>query len=59
MEASDDWYQTSCRSLLEYWQCEGDHLWNWKDKGYHTVLELLQVHFKFNLHQLNFIIQIQ
>lgn len=42
-EASDTWYDTSCQSYPEYWICDGDHLLNWKDKGYRTVFELLQV----------------
>lgn len=43
IEASESWYDTSCASLLQYWVCEGDPLLNWKDKGYVTVFDLLQV----------------
>lgn len=42
-DASDNWYETSCRSSLEYWECDGNQMLNWKDKGYRTVLDLLQV----------------
>lgn len=41
-DGSDSWYETSCKSLDEYEVCEGAN-WNWKDKGYVTVLDLLQV----------------
>lgn len=47
IEASDSWYETSCRSLPEYWICEGDHLLNWRDKGYVTLFDLLQVKILF------------
>lgn len=43
IEASDSWYETSCQNFPEYWYCEGDQLLNWKDRGYCTVFELLQV----------------
>lgn len=43
IEASDSWYDTSCRDLLEYHLCDGNHLLNWKDKGYVTVFDLLMV----------------
>lgn len=49
LEASDSWYDTSCRGLLEYHLCPGDHLLNWKDKGYVTVFDLLQVSHHFVL----------
>lgn len=42
IEASDSWFETSARGYLEYWDCEGDRLLNWKDKGYRTILTLLQ-----------------
>lgn len=42
IEASDSWFETSARGYLEYWDCEGDRLLNWKDRGYQTVLTLLQ-----------------
>lgn len=42
-EASESWYETSAKSLPQYWRCEGDQLLNWKDKGYKTVFDLLQV----------------
>lgn len=43
LDASDDWYQTSCASSSEYWECKGNQMLTWKDKGYKTVLDLLQV----------------
>lgn len=42
IEASDSWFETSCRGYLEYWDCEGDRLLNWKANGYGTVFKLLQ-----------------
>lgn len=42
-EASDSWYDTSCQGHTQYWICEGDPLLNWKDQGYRTVFDLLQV----------------
>lgn len=42
IEASDSWYETSARGYLEYWDCAGDRLLNWKDRGYRTVFTLLQ-----------------
>lgn len=43
IEASDNWFDTSCRGYVDYWDCEGDRLLNWKDKGYRTVFDLLMV----------------
>lgn len=42
IEASESWYDTSCRSFPEYWYCEGDQLLNWKERGYCAVFDLLQ-----------------
>lgn len=41
--ACDSWYEVSCRDYIEYWDCPGDLLLDWKDKGYKTVFDLLQV----------------
>ncbi|XP_055597988.1 spermine oxidase-like isoform X2 [Uranotaenia lowii] len=41
IEASDSWFDTSGPGYLHYWECEGDMLLNWKDKGYVTVLDIL------------------
>ncbi|XP_017838418.1 spermine oxidase [Drosophila busckii] len=41
VEASDTLEQVSGRGYLEYWECEGDILLNWKDKGYVELLRLL------------------
>lgn len=45
----DSWYSASCRHYGEYWQCDGDLHLNWKDKGFRTVLDLLQVSFEHTL----------
>lgn len=42
-DGSDSWYETSCDDH-DYETCEGDYNMNWKDKGYVTVFDLLQVH---------------
>lgn len=42
-DGSHSWYDTSCRSLTEYWHCDGCQLLNWKESGYITVFDLLQV----------------
>lgn len=41
--ACNSWYETSGRDYIEYWDCPGDLLQNWKDKGYAKVFDLLQV----------------
>ncbi|KAH8372922.1 hypothetical protein KR009_008134, partial [Drosophila setifemur] len=41
VEASDSLEQVSGRGYLDYWECEGDILLNWKDKGYLELLKLL------------------
>lgn len=43
IEASDSWFDTSCNGYTDYWECYGDHLLNWRDQGYVTVLNLLMV----------------
>lgn len=43
IEASDSWFDTSGPGYLHYWECDGDHLLNWKDRGYKTVLDILMV----------------
>lgn len=43
IEASDTWYDTSATGYLHYWDCEGDRLLNWKDRGYKTILDILMV----------------
>lgn len=43
IEASESWYDTSATSYPQYWICEGDPLLNWKDKGYKTLFDILQV----------------
>lgn len=41
--ACDTWYDVSRRDSENYVPCPGDPHLNWKDKGYCTVLDLLQV----------------
>lgn len=43
IEASDTWFDTSCRGYVDYWDCDGDRLLNWKDKGYISILNILMV----------------
>lgn len=59
-EASESWFETSCSSLPQYWVCDGNQLLNWKDRGYVTVFDLLQVNlidkhliFEIDLSRLN------
>lgn len=42
IDGADSWYETSC-NVHEYESCDGDFTMNWKDKGYVTVFDLLQV----------------
>ncbi|XP_017867253.1 PREDICTED: spermine oxidase-like [Drosophila arizonae] len=41
VEASDSLEEVSGRGYLDYWECEGDILLNWKDKGFVELLRLL------------------
>lgn len=43
IEASDSWFETSGNGYLQYWECEGHPLLNWKDKGYKTVIDFITV----------------
>lgn len=43
IECCDTWQEVSATRLAEYWQCDGDPLLNWKDRGYITVFDLLLV----------------
>lgn len=43
IESSDSWFDTSASGYLDYWECEGHPLLNWKDKGYTTVFDFLTV----------------
>ncbi|XP_075166428.1 spermine oxidase-like [Haematobia irritans] len=40
-ETSSRMDQVSAKGFHEYWQCPGEYLLNWKDKGYVTFLHLL------------------
>lgn len=39
----DSWYGVSSKNYDEYQQCAGDLHLNWRDKGFRTILDLLQV----------------
>lgn len=41
IEASDSWFDTSGSGYLQYWECDGHPLLNWRDKGYVTVLDYI------------------
>ncbi|XP_031639336.1 spermine oxidase-like [Contarinia nasturtii] len=41
IDGCDTWYELST-NYHEYEECEGDYIMNWKDKGYATVLDLMQ-----------------
>lgn len=41
VEASDTLSDVSGKGYLEYWDCDGDILLNWKDKGFLKFLEFL------------------
>ncbi|XP_053689174.1 spermine oxidase-like isoform X2 [Sabethes cyaneus] len=41
IEASDSWFDTSGPGYLHYWECDGESLLNWRDKGYTTIFEIL------------------
>lgn len=43
LDASDSWYELSYRSYDQYLESPGEQTLTWKDKGYKTVLDLLQV----------------
>lgn len=41
--ACDTWFEVSCQNYGSFIPCPGDAHLNWKEKGYRTVLDLLQV----------------
>ncbi|KAG7190623.1 hypothetical protein KM043_006707 [Ampulex compressa] len=41
IQCSDSWFDVSAKGLAEYWQCKGDSVLNWKDKGYKTFFDIL------------------
>lgn len=53
MEGTNSWYDASCNPH-EYEGCDGDPFLNWKDKGYVTVFDLLQVNRIILGHRFNF-----
>lgn len=40
-EASDSWFDASAIGYTKYWDCSGDLLLNWRDRGYRMVFDLL------------------
>lgn len=40
-EASDSWFDASAIGYTQYWDCAGDLLLNWRDRGYQMVFDLL------------------
>lgn len=48
IEASDSWFDTSGSGYLQYHECEGHPLLNWKDKGYKSVIDFITVSWTFN-----------
>lgn len=43
IECSDTLFEVSSKRLADYWECEGDSVLNWKDRGYKTLFDLLMV----------------
>lgn len=43
IDASDFWYESSARGQLEYLECAGSSLINWKGRGYGSILDILMV----------------
>ncbi|XP_014477867.1 PREDICTED: uncharacterized protein LOC106746142 isoform X2 [Dinoponera quadriceps] len=41
VECSDSLSDVSAKRLADYWECEGDSVQNWKDRGYKTLFDLL------------------
>ncbi|XP_011688273.1 PREDICTED: polyamine oxidase-like [Wasmannia auropunctata] len=40
-DGSDTWFDVSAKRWTEYWDCEGDQLLGWKERGYRTIFDLL------------------
>lgn len=47
IEASDSWFETSGSGYLQYFECDGHPLLNWKDKGYASVIDFITVSIQF------------
>lgn len=43
IEGSNSWYETSLKELIEYCECDGDRLLNWKNYGFKIILDILMV----------------
>lgn len=43
MNATESWFDASCRGQMDSHDCEGDKLVDWKGKGYRTVFDVLMV----------------
>lgn len=42
-ESAESWHDISARGLVQYRNCPGDQLVNWKNRGYSTILDILIV----------------
>lgn len=42
--ASDSWFDTSCRNTADSSECDGDQLIDWKGRGYRTIFDVLMVY---------------
>lgn len=43
LESADDWHDIAMEEYSVYDNCEGDHMTNWKNRGYSTILDVLMV----------------
>lgn len=43
MQCSDSWFDVSAKRMIDFRNCEGNPAWNWKTKGFKTILDLLMV----------------
>ncbi|XP_032672835.1 uncharacterized protein LOC116844858 isoform X2 [Odontomachus brunneus] len=41
IECSDSLSDVSAKRLADYWECKGDSVQNWKERGYKTLFDLL------------------
>ena len=42
-DAGEHWSKVSARGIYEYLDCKGDHMINWKDKGFDVIIDILMV----------------
>uniref|UniRef100_A0A1A9WL91 Amine oxidase domain-containing protein n=1 Tax=Glossina brevipalpis TaxID=37001 RepID=A0A1A9WL91_9MUSC len=41
VDSADNLFELAASSKADYWDCEGDNLLNWKDKGFRSILNVL------------------